>query len=93
MDNSSNHPMRLETRHATGAEEWLCDTCGRRFVLQLPPAYKKIVLVRGDENVSHTGGTGGLRIESARPTPKHDDDISNDDLSLWRDGLADIDLT
>jgi hypothetical protein len=92
MDNSSNHVMRLNMQYATGAEEWLCDACGRRFVLQWPPSYKKIVLNRGDEKVAHSGGSGGLDIASSKAASSHDDDAWDDNLDLWRDGLADIDF-
>lgn len=60
--NQQTHEMILEKTHTSGAEEWYCPSCGRRFVLNWPPAYKKIVLEPGDELVSHSGGKGGLRI-------------------------------
>ena len=62
MFNQEQHEMRIETTHESGAEEWLCPTCGRRFLLSWPPAYSKIVLESGDEDVCHTGGKGGLRM-------------------------------
>jgi hypothetical protein len=33
--------------------------------MQWPPAYKRIVLERGDEEIAHSGGKGGLRIGRA----------------------------
>ncbi len=92
MSNRPRHEMELETIHATGAEEWFCPTCGRRFIMQWPPAYKKIVLDQGDIQVMHSGGTGGLRIDSAQPAPLPDDHPAHDNLDLWRDGLQDINL-
>ena len=62
MIEQQQHEMQLETIHTSGAEEWYCPACGRRFLMQWPPAYKKIVLEAGDEYASHSGGKGGLRI-------------------------------
>lgn len=62
MMDSERHEMELERTHPSGAEEWYCPTCGRRFLMQWPPHYKKIVLEQGDENALHSGGKGGLSI-------------------------------
>jgi hypothetical protein len=62
------HEMHLETTHPSGAEEWACPTCGRRFLMQWPPAYKKVVLEVGDEYAYHSGGKGGLSIGTASIT-------------------------
>jgi hypothetical protein len=62
MSQQEHHEMVLETTHSSGAEEWYCPTCGRRFLMQWPPAYKKIVLESGDEEALHSGSKGGLRI-------------------------------
>src|SRR5262245_43265444 len=62
MDQQEHHAMVLETTHSSGAEEWYCPTCGRRFLMQWPPTYKKIVLEAGDEEALHSGSKGGLRI-------------------------------
>ena len=61
-ENQQRHIMQLETTHESGAEEWFCPTCGRRFLMQWPPDYKKVVLEPGDESAIHTGGKGGLRM-------------------------------
>jgi hypothetical protein len=71
--------MRLEKSHPSGAEEWFCPTCGRRFLMQWPPAYQKIVLEPGDEFALHSGGKGGLRM-----TPPQ---ISEDEEPLLSDEL------
>src|SRR6266487_6521746 len=62
MYDQEQHEMVLETTHPSGAEEWACHTCGRRFLMQWPPEYKKIVLEGGDQNALHSGGKGGIRI-------------------------------
>jgi hypothetical protein len=62
MHEQEQHEMRIERSHPSGAEEWYCPTCGRRFLMQWPPAYSKIVLQPGDEHAIHTGGKGGLSM-------------------------------
>ncbi len=59
------HEMHLATTHPSGAEEWACPMCGRRFLMQWPPAYKKVVLEAGDEYAIHSCGKGGMAIERA----------------------------
>ena len=54
MKNKPSHSMIMVHSHESGAEEWLCSTCGRRFVLQWPPRYKRIILNAGDDTVQHT---------------------------------------
>jgi hypothetical protein len=57
-----SHTMTLVTTHDSGAEEWLCPTCGRRFLMHWPPDYKKTVLEPGDESATHSGGKGGISM-------------------------------
>jgi len=62
MISTQNHEMQLETTHSSGAEEWYCPTCGRRFLLNMPPDYRKIILNAGDESAIHSGSKGGLKM-------------------------------
>ena len=62
MFESAAHQMELATTHPTGEEEWFCPTCGRRFLMQWAPTYKKVILAPGDEYAIHRGGKGGLQI-------------------------------
>jgi hypothetical protein len=62
MNQQEHHQMTLEATHSSGAEEWYCPTCGRRFLMEWPPAYRKIVLDPGDEYAIHSGNKGGLAI-------------------------------
>jgi hypothetical protein len=62
MDSQEHHEMVLETTHPSGAEEWYCPSCGRRFLMQWPPTYQKIVIEAGDEHAIHSGNKGGLFI-------------------------------
>jgi hypothetical protein len=59
------HEMQLVQMHSSGAEEWYCPTCGRRFLMHWPPSYKKIVLEPGDEYAAHVGGKGGVHLSAA----------------------------
>jgi hypothetical protein len=45
--------MELIQRYKTGAEDWYCPTCHRRFIIQWPPNYKKIVMETGNEYAFH----------------------------------------
>lgn len=44
MVNNDQHVMQLERNYKSGAEEWYCPVCERRFIVQWPPKYKKIIL-------------------------------------------------
>ena len=93
MDELPQHEMRLAQTHATGVEEWFCRACGRRFVMQWPPAYKKIILEAGDEQAIHSGGKGSLVINVPGVTQAEEPglvDKSQD--SPWAEWLDDIDF-
>ena len=98
MIDLKHHEMRLETTHPSGAEEWFCPTCERRFVMQWPPKYKRIVLNAGDQRVAHSGGKGGLNMgtiqvqlgEESAPPPEEDlplehwkSWLESEDASKW----------
>lgn len=51
--NEKFHEMVLEKTHNFGVEEWHCPTCGRRFLVQWPPAYKMIILEPGEKDTRH----------------------------------------
>lgn len=63
MQNLEEHQMQLETVHPSGAEEWACPTCGRRFLLTWPPDYEKVILDAGDELAVHNGSKGGVTLQ------------------------------
>jgi hypothetical protein len=63
-DQPQHHEMVLETIHDSGAEEWYCPVCGRRFLMQWPPHYSKIILEPGDENAIHSGGKTEVEEET-----------------------------
>ena len=73
MDNGMQHEMVICETYPTGAQEWYCPSCGRRYILQWPPAYSKIVLEVGDEMVIHVGGTGGVQMGSMQMREEQED--------------------
>ncbi len=93
MDNQPQHDMfLLETTHASGAEEWVCHTCGRHLIVQWSPKFKKVVLSAGNEYAIHTGSKGGL-ILSPPKIDETDDQILSDELkSLLDDALKEVDF-
>ncbi len=103
MDASSQHQMVVSNTFPSGAQEWYCPTCGRRFIMQLRPKYKRIIMEEGDEQAAHSGATGGLVMGDAQIEPRtfnnpdadqdqgqtdHDDPY----LSPWERWMDDQDL-
>jgi hypothetical protein len=95
--NQEQHEMVLEMTHPSGAEEWYCPTCGRRFLMQWPPVYKKIVIEPGNEQATHSGGKDGFHIESIEMTPAEEDptkedQISEESLRFWQKALEKLNM-
>ena len=73
------HEMHLVATHSSGAEEWACPSCGRRFLINWPPAYSKTILEPGDEYALHSGSKGEMmnmgtmNVTDAEPTASIDD--------------------
>ncbi len=101
VSSSESHEMHLEKVHPSNAEEWLCPTCGRRFLMRWQPECERLdilILEAGDEQASHVGSTGGLKVgnlaisEDDEPTlsPELRDALSEvlDDIDFddWSDG-------
>ena len=91
MQELERHEMLHAATHPSGAEEWHCPKCGRRFLMHWPPEYSKVVLEVGDETASHVGGKGGLQIGAVK-VEEHDDSSLPDALQPWLKGLKDLDL-
>ena len=87
MSNQDQHQMQLEKVHPSGAEEWFCPTCGRRFLMTWPPNYKKVILEAGDEYAIHNGGKGGLQLQAAQI----EDTVNEPELSKdLREALSEV---
>ena len=91
MNEQSTHEMVLEATHSSGAEEWYCPTCGRRFMLKWPPGYQKVILNAGDESVSHSGGKGGLSMGSLQIDQPGERDLPENVISTIEEILKDFD--
>lgn len=83
-----SHEMRLETVHPSGAEEWLCHECGRRFVAQWEPKFRRVILEEGQENVVHQGQAINL-LEDSSAMPNDNDPGLQD---VWKELLDKLDF-
>jgi len=91
MNEPQTHQMQLETTHPDGAEEWSCPTCGRRFLMQVSPTYKKVVLEAGDNDAGHVGSKGIIQMGHAEAVQPAESAIS-DTLRPWLAALKGIQL-
>lgn len=81
MSRRERHQLILNRTYADGSQEWACPTCGRRLLLQWPPAHRRIVLDPGDEKADHDG-------DREQPWPEV---ISKKDVAtLHESGLTDL---
>ncbi len=95
MSNSESHEMRLEKIHPSSAEEWFCPTCGRRFLMHWQPECDKLnilVLEAGDEQVSHVGSTGGLKVGNLNVSADDEPIISPELRAALNEALDNIDF-
>lgn len=67
------HLMEVKKTFPSGAQEWYCPTCGRHFIIQWPPNYKRIILDEGNELAAHAGGTDGLVMGQTDILPSQPD--------------------
>ena len=87
-----HHEMQLETKHPSGAEEWYCPTCGRRFLMHWPPEYKRVVLEVGDEFAIHSGGIGGLNMSPPLVDEAEATDLSEEMRAALEEALKAVDF-
>jgi hypothetical protein len=96
MAHADHHMMQLDKTHDSGAEEWYCPVCERRFIVQWPPAYKKIILNAGDEYASHSGGKGGVWIGTSQvanaPADETADEPEQPLAQVWLDAIETLDF-
>jgi hypothetical protein len=86
------HEMSHVKTYESGVDEWYCSICGRRFLLEWPPEYKKIILQPGNESAIHSGGKGGLKIGVPQVIQAEDGDQFDDSLNPFRDFLDNNDF-
>jgi hypothetical protein len=83
-----SHDMRLETIHPSGAEEWLCPECGRRFVAQWEPKFRRVILEQGQNNIVHQGQAINL-LDDISVKPAESDSGLQD---VWKELLDKLDF-
>jgi hypothetical protein len=83
------HEMRRTSTLEHDGKEWSCTECSRRLLFRRLPAFKKVVLDRGDEWASHVGGSSGLHVAAADVTPRQTADLRASDRNwLAAQGIA-----
>lgn len=92
MIEQEKHEMVLQATHSSGAEEWYCPTCERRFLLSMPPDYKKVILNVGDEAAIHSGSKGGLRMGSIQIVKPEEPSLPKEIIATLEKILKDFDL-
>jgi hypothetical protein len=93
MPCSEHHEILLAEVHLSGAEEWTCPTCGRRFLVSWTPSFKRIIIEAGDEYVTHSGGKGGVQMGAAQLDDGDQEPEFSDELrAALDDALSDIDF-
>ena len=85
----TEHEMVQVEAYSTGAEEWQCLDCERRFVMQCTP-YKKVVLESGDEEAIHSGNKNGINVQS-NISPENSE-LSDELRDALNDLLNDLDF-
>jgi hypothetical protein len=61
--------MKLGKTYPSGAQEWICPTCGRWIVMHHLPEHgklKTVVLQAGDEDATHAGSTGSVKVSAVQ---------------------------
>jgi hypothetical protein len=91
--NDKHHEMILEKIHDSGVEEWYCPDCGRRFLVEWPPAYKMVILQQGDKDTRHNVSKansviGSFPIVKAKET----DHIEEFRLIPWLQWMEKVDF-
>ncbi len=96
MTTAESHHMLLVHEHPSGAQEWACPTCGRRFVAQWMPTIKRLILDAGDEAVIHSGGMMDVSIATGPAivsAPTEEDPAEAVDLDQrWHEWLQSLDF-
>ena len=91
--NEKHHEMILQETHISGVEEWYCPDCGRRFLVQWPPAYKIVILEPGDKDTRHNVSKSNSRIGSRQVTQLEANDLIDEfRLVPWLKWMEEVDF-
>src|SRR5262245_28247298 len=92
MYNIQQHTMQLEITYPSGAELWACRDCGRRFVAQWEPKFRRVILEQGDETIIHTSQGIGLQAQIS-VNSNDEDDPNNVELNdVWKQWIDKLDF-
>jgi len=89
---AKQHKLVLSEIFSSGAQEYYCPICGRRFVIQFLPNFKRIMLDHGDEMAVHIGGTPQRKARACEPSGDQMGKLDDPYLQLWRNYLDNIEL-
>jgi hypothetical protein len=78
------HEMVRKGIDPSGAEEWLCQQCGRHFIVRWPPRFERVVLHPGDESATHFGGKGDVVLSDLHLSPAVTEGSDALDDDAWR---------
>jgi len=89
--------MILDMLDPSGTEQWVCPTCGRRFLLEWSPVYQQTVLEHGDTQATHSGGASDLHtrqfdIPQYEQTLQDEEIVFTDDLLPWLNWMKAVGL-
>lgn len=90
MTTLQQHEMQLAKTHPSGAEEWYCPICGRRFLMHMQAELNIMVLEAGNRSVNHVGSKGGLKMGSC--AIDYQPLLSEDLRNALDEALQDIDF-
>jgi hypothetical protein len=84
LDRPVTHQLELHAVLETGVEEWVCPECGRRFLVEWPPEYNKIIIEVGDDQAIHTGVRQQVEPPDDPPPSEWDEVLDAEDQARWR---------
>jgi hypothetical protein len=91
--NEKYHEMVLEKTHISGVEEWSCPICGRRFLVQWPPAYKMIIVEPGEKDTRHNVSKVNSHLASPQPTQLEEIELTDEfRLIPWLKWMEKVDF-
>lgn len=92
MAPEQKHEMKLINTHPTGAEEWVCPECGRHFIAQWSPKFRRVILENGNEKIVHTGQGTEIKAQISIQ-PMDDNPADHTELGdVWKQFLKKLDI-
>lgn len=85
MTQEQTHTLVLVSSFLSGAEEWLCPSCGHRVLKTRLPQEQLIVLVNGDDPTKHNHVGDNLDTPGLIP-------LNQSQLAPWLDWINKIDF-